>query len=150
MRLVLALARAQSLLVATGLMVALVLIDGLVGTGSLPVPFLEDAVRTGRLFPALLASAGALVVAADWRAFERTAARSPWSLSVVRVVLGAVVALGGAVAVGQVVPLPVVGVTVAAYGLLALLAQVFPRSWWWAVPVLLYAQLFLPSDLLPG
>lgn len=149
MRLLLAVARAQSLPTAFALTVALVLMAWWVGRGSLPVPFLQDAVRTGRLLPVLFAAPGASVVASDWRVFERTGVHPPSTWVAARVVLGSLVALGGATCASWVVPVPVLGPTAVAYAILAFLAVTSRSGWWWAVPVLLYALLMVPPDLLP-
>lgn len=144
MRFVWALARAQSLPTASGLAVALVLSDRFLGAHLLPVPFLGEAVQAGRVFPALLAGCGALVVAGDWAEHERSGARTPWLL-----VLGRWLAGGALVAVAAYLAgalHAVVGVLFLGEGLLATLV---PRHWWLALPPLLYLQLFLPDGFLP-
>ncbi|MFL6109123.1 MAG: hypothetical protein ACJ72L_19350 [Marmoricola sp.] len=144
MRFLLAFARALSFTTASVVALALVVTEALLGARLLPVPFLADAVQAGRVFPALLAACGALVVASDWSAHERTGARSVLFLVLLRWVAGAVVA---AVAAWLTATSPVVAAGL--FGLLGLLASVLPRHWWLALPPLLYLQLYLPPDLLP-
>jgi hypothetical protein len=143
-RFALALGRAQAVTTAVGIAAALVLADWLVGARMLAIPFLQDAVEAGRVFPALLAGCGALVVATDWDDHERTGARSVRALAVGRRVAGAAIAFVPALAVTA--NLQIVG---ALYLLLGVLVTVLPRHWWLALPALLYLQLYLPPDLLP-
>lgn len=144
MRFLLALARAQAVPLALGLSVSLVVAEGFLGGQLLSVPFLQEAVRTGRIFPALLAGCGALVVAADWSEYEVVGTRSVAVLVLGRWFAGTCVAIAPAY-------LAVMTLTtvVLLYLLLALVATVLPRHWWLLLPPLLYLQLYLPADLLP-
>lgn len=144
MRFLLALARAQTLTAAAALALGLVVTDGFLGARLLPVPFLPDAVQAGRVFPALLAGCGALVVANDWSEHERTSTRSVLGLVLLRWVAGAAVVAAAASLTSA------SGAVVAGlFLLLGLLATALPRHWWLALPPLLYLQLYLPPDLLP-
>lgn len=145
MRTLLAFARAWSLTTALGLALALTLAGAVLGTHLLPVPFLEEAVEAGRVLPAPLAACGALVVSRDWAQYERVASRPQPALLGLRWVAGAAIARGAAHLTAA--RPDVVG---ALFVLLALLATLVPRYWWLALPPLLYLQLFVPTDLLPG
>ena len=145
MRFLLALARAQSVPTALGLCVALVGADLLLGAEQLAVPFLQDAVQAGRVFPALFAGCGALVIAAEWGEFERVGSRPVGFLVLGRWVVGATLVVGSAVLVAATLV-----IVSALYGLLGVLATLLPRHWWLALPALLYLQLYVPPDLLPG
>jgi hypothetical protein len=144
MRFLLALARAQAFPIALGLSAALVLADLLVGAELLQVPFLQDAVQAGRIFPALFAGSAAVVVAAEWDQFERIGSRPVAALVLGRWVAGAAIALGSALLASAVLT-----VVSALYLLLGVLASALPKHWWLALPVLLYLQLYAPPDLLP-
>ena len=63
MRFLIALARAQAVPTALGLSVLLVVLDRVLGAELLALPFLLQAVEAGRIFPALFAGCGAVVVA---------------------------------------------------------------------------------------
>jgi hypothetical protein len=143
-RLVLACARAQALTTALGITVVLVLADWFIGARLLALPFLKDAVAAGRVFPALLAGCGALVVASDWGEYESTGSRPVQALVLGRWAVGGALAFAAALAVSA--NQAVVGLL---YVVLGVLATVLPRHWWLALPALLYLQLYLPSDLLP-
>lgn len=144
MRFLLAVARAQSLTTASAVASALVVADAFVATHLLPVPFLAEAVQAGRVFPALFAGCGALVVANDWAEHELIGARARPALDVGRWTAGGVVVAASAYLTGA-----SYAVVAGLFAMLGLLATVLPRHWWLALPPLLYLQLYLPPDLLP-
>jgi hypothetical protein len=143
-RFLLALARTQAAPTALGISGALVLADWFVGARLLSLPFLQDAVAAGRVFPALLAGCGSVIVASDWDEYEKTGSRPVPALVLGRWVVGGMVAFASALAVSA--DLPLVGLL---YLLLGALATLLPRHWWLVLPALLYLQLYVPPDLLP-
>ena len=144
MRFLLALARTQALTTASALAAGLVVTNTFLGAHLLPVPFLAEAVQAGRVFPALLAGCGALVVADDWPVQERANARSLPVLVLARWVVGAALVALAAYLAGAAYAL--VALLLAVEGLLATL---WPRHWWLVLPALLYLQLYVPDGFLP-
>jgi hypothetical protein len=143
-RFLLALARANAVPTAVGISGGLALANWFVGAHLLQLPFLQDAVEAGRIFPALLAGCGALVVATEWGEHENTGSRPVAGLLVGRWAAGAVVTGSSALLLSA-----TLSVVSALYLLLGALATVLPRHWWLALPALLYLQLYVPPDLLP-
>lgn len=144
MRFLLALARANAVPTAVGICCGLALVRWFVGARLLQLPFLQDAVEAGRIFPSLLAACGALVVATDWGDFERTGSRAREGLLVGR--WGAGAAITGAFALVLSASVLVVS---ALFVVLGVLATLVPRHWWLVLPALLYLQLYLSPHLLP-
>lgn len=137
-------ARAQGLLPALGTASGAVLLGLLFGAELVGIPGLVDPIPAVRVFPAVIAASGALVLLEPWHTYEVTGA---WPLQrhrMNRYVLGLSIALGaGYLLSANAGSRAILVIGVLFYAAFALAIGLIGKFWWIAAAAAIYGQLFI-------